>query len=509
MLFRNTLAQSSSLITAQAFSVILAPLMLGRFGLALFGVWAVTGALAKYASLLDFGITRSLARFVALYHAGGDRRGVQECVGLGLLAVTLVAAVAVVAALLAAPLLTRQLGVLELSEMRIVLVSSVGIFVASAYSRVFAAIPIGMRRMVPPNVANVTGNVLNFGFSVGALALSSELTDYAVANAAAEALRVLLVLASVLVVWSGSAVAIPSIVRAREILGYGLKSQVDWISELINLQTDKIVIALLLGPAAAGVYEIAARVVVAVRAVGVLTVSAMIPTATAQLVERGREGIPAFFRRYTLLTVSLAFPLFTLSCIGAPFLLLAWLGETPKDADVILVVLTVASFVNITSGVGSSIVLAAGQAGIVAWTGAFSAVTNIVLTVALAPIFGLWGVLAGTVIAMSSAALLLMYRFHRSFGIPGRDYAGAVLPPAALSLGLAVPFAVFDLFVAPEASSRPLALALLAAVSVPYMLFYWLLASWLGYLPDRLTAPWLRSRAGARAAVAHPGPAEA
>ena len=494
MLFRNTLAQSSSLITAQLFSVILAPLMLGRFGLALFGVWAVTGALAKYAGLLDFGITRSLARFVALYHARGDRRGVQECVGLGLLAATAVGVLAMVAALLAAPLLTRQLGILELPEMRLVLVSSVGIFVAGAYSRVLSAVPIGMRRMVPPNVADVTGNVLNFGFSVGALALSSKLTDYALANAAAEALRILLVLGSVLVVWSGRAVAVPALARAREILSYSVKSQIDWISELVNLQTDKIVIAFLLGPAAAGVYEIAARVVVAVREVGVLTVSAMIPTATAQLVERGREGIPAFFRRYTLLTVSLAFPLFTLSCIGAPFLLLAWLGETPKDADVILVVLTLASFVNITSGVGSSIVLAAGQAGLIAWTGAFSAVANIVLTVALAPLFGLWGVLAGTVIAISSAALLLMYKFHRSFSIPGRDYARAVLPPTALSLGLAVPFVLFDLFVAPEPSTRLAALALLAAVSVPYATAYWLIASRLGYLPNRLTAPWLRPR---------------
>jgi O-antigen/teichoic acid export membrane protein len=493
-LFRNTLAQSSSLLTAQLFSVILAPLMIGRFGLALFGVWAVTGALAKYASLLDFGITRSLARFVALYHAGGDRRGVRECVGLGLLAVTVVGAVAAVAALLAAPLLTRQLGVLELSEMRIVLMSSVGIFVANAYSRVFAAIPIGIQRMVPPNVANVTGNVLNFGFSVGALALSAELTDYAMANAAAEALRVLLVLGSVLVVWSGSAVALPALARAREIFGYGMKTQIDWISELVNLQTDKIVIAFLLGPAVAGVYELAARVVVAVRQIGVLTVSAMVPTVTAQLVERGRETIPAFFRRYTLLTVSLAFPLFTLSCIGAPFLLLAWLGQAPEDADVILVVLTVASFVNITSGVGSSIVLAAGQAGLVAWTGAFSIVSNIVLTIALAPFFGLWGVLAATVIAMSSAALLLMYRFHRSFEIPGRDYARAVLPPTALSLGLAVPFVLFTLFVAPEPSTRPVALAHLAAVSAPYATAYWLIASRLGYLPDRLTAPWLRHR---------------
>ena len=492
MLFRNTLAQSSTLITAQLFSVILAPLMLGRFGLALFGVWAVTGALAKYAALLDFGITRSLSRFVALYHARGDRRGVQECVGLGLLVVTGVGAVAGVAAYLAAPLITRQLGVLELAEMRIVVLSSVGIFVASAYSRVLAAIPIGMQRMVPPNIAGVSGNVLNFGFSVGALALSAELSDYALANAVAEALRVVLVLGSVLVVWSGSVVALPALGRAREVLGYSMKTQVDWISQLVNLQTDKIIIAFLLGPSAAGVYELAARVVVAVREVGVLTVSAMIPTATARLVDRGREAIPAFFRRYTRVTVALAFPLFALSCIGAPFLLLAWLGKTPEGAEAILVVLTVASFVNLSSGVGSSIVLAAGQAAIVAWTGVFSVVTNIVLTVALAPFFGLWGVLAGTVIAMSSAALLLMYRFHRSFEIPGRDYARAVLPPTGLSLGLAVPFVLFDLFLAPEPSTRPGALALLAAVSLPYATAYWLAASRLGYLPDRLTAPWLR-----------------
>lgn len=492
MLFKNTLAQSSTLITAQVFSVVLAPLMIGRFGLATFGVWAVTGALAKYAGVLDFGITRSLSRFVAFYDAQRDRRGVQECLGLGLLVVTAVGALAAIAALAAVPLLTRELGVLSLAEMRIVVLSAVAILVASAYSRVLAAVPIGMRRMVPPNIAGVSGNVLNFGFSVGAILLSPELTDYALANAAAEALRVLLMLGSVLFVWSGSAVALPSLARTREVLGYGLKSQVDWVAQLINLQTDKIIIAILLGPSAAAVYEIAARVVVAVREVGVLTVSAMIPTATAELVERGRAEIPAFFRRYTLRIVALAFPVFTLSCIGAPFLLVAWLGEAPGEAELILVVLTIASFVNITSGIGSSILLAAGRAGVVAWTGAFSAVANIALTLALTPIFGLWGVLAGTVIAMSGAALLLMWRFHRTFEIPGRDYARAVWPGAALSFGLALPFVAFDLLVGAPGQDRLTALALLAAVSVPYSLAYWLIASRLGYLPDRLTAPWLR-----------------
>src|SRR3954453_21920285 len=101
MLFKNTAAQSADLLTAYAFSLLLAPLMLNRLGLELFGVWAVTGAIATYAGLVDLGITRSLARFIALYDVEGDRAAIAECVGLGLLAVTAVAAFGAIVATLA------------------------------------------------------------------------------------------------------------------------------------------------------------------------------------------------------------------------------------------------------------------------------------------------------------------------------------------------------------------------------------------------------------------------
>jgi O-antigen/teichoic acid export membrane protein len=62
LLFRNTLAQSTTTITSMIFSVILAPIMLSRLGLAAFGVWAVTGAFATYATVFDLGITRASSR---------------------------------------------------------------------------------------------------------------------------------------------------------------------------------------------------------------------------------------------------------------------------------------------------------------------------------------------------------------------------------------------------------------------------------------------------------------
>ena len=78
--------------------------MLHQLGLDLFGVWAVTGAMATYAGLLDLGITRSLARFIALYDVEDDRPAIRECVGLGLIAVSAVGAVGAVACRVTAPL---------------------------------------------------------------------------------------------------------------------------------------------------------------------------------------------------------------------------------------------------------------------------------------------------------------------------------------------------------------------------------------------------------------------
>src|SRR5262245_33655718 len=183
MLFKNTAAQSADLLTAYLFSLLLAPLMLDRLGLDLFGVWAVTGALAAYAGLFDLGITRSLARFVALYDVEGDRAAIGECVGLGLLAVTGVAAIGAVLAVVTPTLLAGSLESISAHDLRLVLLCSLGIFCFTAYRRVLNSVDVGLRRMVPPNVANVFTNSVNFAFSVAALLIHPDLVIYGAANA--------------------------------------------------------------------------------------------------------------------------------------------------------------------------------------------------------------------------------------------------------------------------------------------------------------------------------------
>jgi O-antigen/teichoic acid export membrane protein len=495
-LFRNTAAQSAPVVTTFLFSFILAPVMLSRLGLAQFGVWAVTGALAQYARLLDFGITNSLSHFVAMYDARGDRRAIEETIGIGMLVATLLGVAALVAAFFIAPLVSDILGVLDADQMRVVLVSSAGISISYLFVAVLSAIPFGLRRMGPPNVAATAGNAVNFAFSIGALILSTELATYALANLFAAAIALLLTVGSLFYVWSGPLLRVPQRARLREIASFGIKSQVITLAQLVNVQTDKVIIAAMLGPRVAGAYEIGNRIVQGVLSLGLLSLSALIPTATADLVKRGGEVIAEYFKRYTVRSLAIALPLFGAVCVSAPYLLVAWLGETPPDTVPVIVLLSLSFAISLVAGVAMTLTMSDGHPGVVAQTAALVVGLNIAATLVAAPLFGLWGVLLATVGAEVIATAVFLLRFHRRYGIDAAALREAVAWPTAISVLAGIPFALWYLAGAPIPEDRiPAFLGVLATGGV-YAVVCWLVESRRELLPEKLRFGWVRAAVG-------------
>jgi O-antigen/teichoic acid export membrane protein len=494
-LFRNTAAQSAPIVSTFVFSFLLAPLMLSRLGLAQFGVWAVTGALAQYARLLDLGVTTSLARFVALHDAEGDRRGIEETIGVGVLMATLVGLLVIAAAALAAGLVSDVVGVLDTADMRIVLLCSAAISTTYLIDGVITAIPVGLRRMGPPNVALTAGNVVNFAFSVLALLISTELTTYALANLAAAVVSLAFVAVSLLWVWERPFLSRPSVSRSRTILSFGVKSQLVTLANLVSVQTDKLIIAAMLGPRTAGAYDIGNRVVQGVFSLGVLTLSALIPTATADLVKRGKQVIAEYFTRYTVRSLAIALPMFGALCVSAPYLLVAWLGERPPDSVETVVLLSAAFAVSMSTGVAMTLTVSDGHPGLVAQTAAIVVVLNIAGTLVAAPLFGLWGVLVATVAAEMVAGAIFIFRFHRRYSLGAGDFSKAVLRPLTVTLVTAVPFGLWYLLFAGELpDSRGPALVGTLATGGVYAVVCWLTESRMGVLPEKLSVEWLRRR---------------
>jgi O-antigen/teichoic acid export membrane protein len=493
-IFRNTAAQSAPVVTSFLFSFLLAPVMLSRLGLAQFGVWAVTGALAQYIRLLDLGVTGSLARFVAMYDARGDRASIEQTIGVGLIAGLVVGAVSVLAAIVAAPLVSDVLGVLDSGEMRIVLVSSAVVSTSYLVCAVISSVPVGLRRMGPPNVAETAANVVNFVVSLIALLISTDVTDYAVANAVAGVIGILFALIALRRVWPAPLARVPGVAHARGILSFGVKSQLVNLAQLVNVQTDKLIIAAMLGPRTAGAYDIGNRVVQGVLSLSLMTLSAMIPTATADIVKRGHEVIVEYLTRYTTRALAIGWPLLGALCVSAPYLLIAWLGETPPDTTAIIALLSAAFAVSLSTGVPMTLVVSDGHPGLVAQTAALVVVLNLSATLAAAPLFGLWGVLIATVGADVIATVIFAFRFHRRYELAMRLFVGAIAPPAAVTLLTAVPFAAWYLVIGVNAPGRGLALVGVFATGGVYLVSCWLIESRYQLLPGKLTAQGLVSR---------------
>jgi hypothetical protein len=182
-LVKNTAAQSAPKVIGYLFSFLSAPVIVSGLGLKLFGVWALTGALAQYGALLDLGVGVSLARYIAAHQ--DDRRLCGEYMTIGWLSVAVIAAVLGPLAVLGAAPLRQAVGALSTAQMRVVLCSSAILLCTSMLSSVIAAYPIGRRRMVVPNIGLAIGLAINFAASVGSIALGAKLPGYAMANAGA------------------------------------------------------------------------------------------------------------------------------------------------------------------------------------------------------------------------------------------------------------------------------------------------------------------------------------
>lgn len=466
------------------FSFLSAPVIVEGLGLRLFGIWALTGALAQYGALLDLGVGVSLARYIAAHH--DDRRLCGEYMTIGWLSVAAIAAVLVSLALVGGPFLSHTLGGISTHDMRIVLGSSAVLLCCSMLQSIIAAYPIGRRRMVVPNVALTIFLAVNFFASVGSIALGAGLPGYALANAGAGVAGVVIMAVAVVHFEGRIPFAVPKRERVRAFLRFSIKNQLVRLTGLINYQTDKIVIAFSVGPQAAGAYELANRVALAVRELGVYAVSAVNIELTAIMTRFGIERVRARYRRLNEVTAAVTLPPVMLVIATAPLLLTVWLSHAPPDATAVLVGLSVAYLAGASTGVGYAVALAAAEPGIVARTSVATALVNIVLTASLAPVFGIWGVLVGTVVALTGGAIAQVILVQRRFGLPASDYVDAVIPALPVYAGLMLPLLAFC-YASPLHDRAVEAVALVAGCAI-YLLVCMAWAVRAGRLPASLAS---------------------
>src|SRR4051812_9030107 len=97
-LVRNTSVLAASQIGGTIVMFLLTPFILPEVGIHQFGIWAFVGAFVAFTSLLNFGLGKGAARFIAVFGERGEADQIRRIVsysvvshlGVGLLALPIV-----------------------------------------------------------------------------------------------------------------------------------------------------------------------------------------------------------------------------------------------------------------------------------------------------------------------------------------------------------------------------------------------------------------------------------
>jgi O-antigen/teichoic acid export membrane protein len=470
---RNTLANASVQVLQLASSFVFMPFLIRSFGLAEYGVFILAGSLSAYLGLLDFGVGTTVMKYVAEYRATHQEDRLGSLVSNVMF---YYGAVGVVAASFLFLFSRFGIGVFHLDPAGAQLAGR--LFLASAVIALFnwplmvgGAVVNGLQRYdlsARVGIGVVFANVLVIGLVLltheGPLMLLAAQGLVSVGGGAAYSLvgRSLIAGAPVslrLVSWG----------TLREVFRFSSAVFVMQIASLIVYQqTDRLVIGIFVGAAAVALYEAASKVQGLVTQLAGMPIAALMPAASQLGAEERDDTLRELFLRGTKYTAMFVLPVVVTLFVLARPLLQAWLGPVfaAQSLNAQLFISYWLLWVNLL--VPINILIGTSRIRFVMWFSIVQAGLNLLLSLVLVRMFGVRGVILGTVISNVVIFPVGMRYALRVLGVSaGRWLRRVVLPVYSL---LAVPVLAG---IGLTALGLTRSLAGVAAAGVISVLVYW------------------------------------
>ncbi len=444
---RNVILMYGFYAVTLASGLVVTPIIVAALGTEQFGIWAVIGSILGFIGLLDLGLGPSLVRFAA-EQRGRDAR--VETSALASTALVIYSALAVVTMLLAFVLAWVLPRVVEISDehvsvAQVALVLTIATFVIRFPLGLFSFLLAGQQRYDVLNGANLVGAALYFALAAGILyVFGGGLVTLAVITLVVTAVRLALPL-----YWLKR--ELPELylsrrlvtrVQARELLGFSLRNLLIQVASKVVFSTDVIVVGIILGGVAAGLYGIPAKLFALAYGVGIASTTLLFPLLSEL------EGADERERQERYLLAGVRLGLAVVVAVGLPLLFLpdrfleAWL---PSEFDVstsapILAILMLSILFAQPGHLLAQFLVARGRHGRLAVARLAIVLANLALSIALALWVGLWGVALATLITETvSTAFVIPFLLRRESTLSLRSLAAAWLRPVVLGAVAAVP----------------------------------------------------------------------
>jgi O-antigen/teichoic acid export membrane protein len=440
---RNVGTRYLVILVDGAIGLVLLPFNVHHLGQAAWGLWMLTASLNAYFSVLDLGYGGSITRFVALYRARRDVRGLNEIVStlaclftvLGLLAYGVFVTVAFNFSAL------FNVGPDQAETGRDLLLLS-GLFVCLGFPfSVFGGVMNGFQRYDLNNVVAIATSALVALTNVALLLAGRSLVELVAATTAIRIAAYFVYRFNAYRVFPALSIRFSHVraSRLREVTGFSIYiSIIDWSNKL-NYSVDAVVIGAFLSPAAVALWTVPRRIAEFLQQLTNQLNGVLLPI----IVDSGTTSHDARLR--TVLVQGTKLSLFAVVPVAAAVFMLsgplihAWVGPAFDKSAPITQVLVAVIAVRVGNATATTVLKGAGQHKLLAMTNLGTALANLALSLLWIRRYGLMGQAFGTLIPVTGAALFVLWPAAcRRVGIGVADAIRTAVWPATWPLAVMV-----------------------------------------------------------------------
>jgi O-antigen/teichoic acid export membrane protein len=455
-------------------TIVVTPIFIHYLGATRYGIYALSGVLFSFISLLDFGVAPTLLKFVSEYAARGELAKLNETVAASLLFYAAIGVVGLITSWTIAVFFVGDLfhlsGDLASTAEFVLLVSGVSFLISMLLSGL-SSVPAGLQRFdlltilgiaiqTPAAIANIVVLHLGFGLRgvtvVGAVAPAVGLIVFAMLN------RRLLPGFRPVPRWN------PELLR--RVFSFSAWAFVANLAGTILFQLDKIFVGTLGSVRSVTFYAVPGNVAQRLHTAAASLSVVVLPMASDLMARGETERVKELYRRgarfVALFVCSVGIPLF----VFAHEILRYWLGSTfAANSTGVLRLLVLTYAILALTAVPYYVVMAAGKPRIAAIYGLAAAALNIILIVALIPPFGIVGAAVAYLASTVAAVPFIWYTERRILGIERSDWLSVAAQLAVPSLAQAGACVVLMTLVT---SLWTLLIALCVATPILSVVFY-------------------------------------
>jgi O-antigen/teichoic acid export membrane protein len=444
-IIRNVLSSGLRALVLVPVPFVMTPLILSKVGPAGYGTWAVLMAINNLTSLADLGMVGTVSKYVAEYHAHQDFQSLNRLVNTGLAVFLFLSSLVGLLIWFGSPLIVHSLfrgSPLRIPELVVLLRIFLIVISANILTLLFSSVTSGLQRLDISNwistinilgAALIGGTLLLLGWGLRGLALGQVFS--AILTVAIYSVVVKKLLPET-VLGTGHVDA----AEAKKMFNFSLRLYITQAAVAVHNQLEKFLLALFVGVAAAGWYDIASDLALKLRGLVGLVLGPVLPAASELDARNDQQRLAELYYRAQKYVAFFGLPLvFYVSIVSRKFVEL-WVGPKLAFISVPLAVLMWVNLYNLLTGPGFLILAGRGFLKPGIQSALVGLGLNVFLSVGLIYRFGFAGAVVGTSVSLMLASTFFLYLFHAHTGYSvGRLIREAYLKPFATAAALALP----------------------------------------------------------------------